>query len=555
MMTESSALISTHEVINQPPALENYNLFEHDKALQEGVRREGGGWAEESIHSFGALMGTPRLIELGFQANRHTPVLKTHDRFGHRIDEVEYHPAYHELMKISMEHQLHCWPWNENRPGAHVARAALFYLMGQVESGVLCPLSMAFAAVPSLRQQPDLAAVWEPRLRSTEYDARFIPAEQKKSVLIGMAMTEKQGGSDVRTNTTRAVPIEARGPGQAYELTGHKWFCSAPMGDAFLTLARTEKGLSCFLLPRWRPDGTRNRFFIQRLKDKLGNRSNASSEVEYDRALAWMVGEEGRGVATIIEMVTHTRLDCIIGSASGMRQAVAQAMHHTAHRSAFGRRLIEQPLMKNVLADLAIEVEAATVSMLRLARAYDEGRSDEQARVLARLATAVLKYWICQRAPGLVYEALQCLGGSGYVEESIMPRLYREAPLSSIWEGSGNVICLDVLRALRREPESVPAFMDELTLARGADPRLDAFIDGLHDDLRDPSNVEWRARLITEKLALALQGALMVRHSPSPVADAFCASRLDGGGHHLYGTLPGGVEVDRILERAWPQAE
>lgn len=547
-------LITTHEVQNQPPELENYNLFEQDYALKEGVQREGAGWASETISAFGALLGTPQMIELGFQANKNIPVLKTHDRFGHRIDEVEYHPAYHELMRIGMEHRLHCLPWKETRSGAHVTRAAMFYLFGQVENGTQCPLSMAFACVPSLRHQPELAAVWEPRLHATEYDPRFIPAERKKSALIGMAMTEKQGGSDLRANTTRAVPVGASGPGQAYELTGHKWFCSAPMSDAFLTLAQTDNGLSCFLLPRWLPDGTRNRVFIQRLKDKLGNRSNASSEIEYHRALAWMVGEEGRGVATIIEMVNHTRLDCIIGSASGMRQALSQAMHHTAHRSAFGRLLIEQPLMKNVLADLAVEVEAATISMLRLARAYDDSRDEPRARAFARIATAVLKYWICQRAPALVYEALQCLGGNGYVEESIMARLYREAPLSSIWEGSGNVICLDVLRAMRREPEALPALMEEVERARGADARLDRLIDHLRDTLREQTDIELRARRITGLMALALQGSLLLRHSPSYVADAFCASRLGDQSHHLYGTLPAGVDFDQIIARAWPMA-
>ena len=531
----------THEVLNQAPPLEGYNLFGQDRALAEAVGREGAGWAEGRLQKLGELAGGEPL-RWGVQANANPPVLRTHDRYGHRIDEVEFHPAWHELMRVAVGHELHALPWREPRPGAHVARAALFFVMGQVEAGHGCPISMTYSAVPALRAQPELAAEWEPRLTSTAYDPRMIPAAGKAGALCGMAMTEKQGGSDVRANTTRARAIVGRGPGAEYEITGHKWFCSAPMCDAFLVLAQAEKGLSCFLVPRWRPDDTRNAFHIQRLKDKLGNRSNASSEVEFDRAWARMVGEEGRGVATIIEMVNHTRLDCVIGSAAAMRQAVAQATHHAAHRAAFGKVLIDQPLMQNVLADLAVESEAATATMMRLARAYDEGPADEAQRRFARIATAVSKYWVCKRGPALVAEALECLGGNGYVEESMMPRLYREVPLNSIWEGSGNVICLDVLRAMTRGSEVVDALFDEIGLARGGDRRLDAFVGAVRDDLADFTDIEVRARRVVERLAVAFQGSLLVRHGDPAVADAFCASRLAPDRGLAFGTLPAGLD-------------
>ena len=541
----------THEVLNQPPPLEGYNLFDHDRVMVEALGREGGGWAQERVRRFGECVGGEPL-RWGEQANKNVPLLRTHDRFGHRIDEVDFHPAWHKLMDLAVTNELHALPWREPRPGAHVARAALFYLLSQVEAGVLCPIAMTYSVVPALRSQHDLAAEWEPRFTSNVYDSRMIPAAEKRGAICGMAMTEKQGGSDVRANTTRARPLGRGGPGAEYEVTGHKWFCSAPMSDAFLVLAQTERGLSCFLLPRWCPDGTRNRFHLQRLKDKLGNRSNASSEVEFAGAWARMVGEEGRGVPTIIEMVNHTRLDCVIGSSAWMRQAVAQALHHCAHRSAFGKKLVDQPLMQNVLADLAVESEAATTAMMRLARTYDEGAGDERQNLFKRLATAVVKYWVCKRCPVAVGEALECLGGNGYVEESMLPRLYREAPLSSIWEGSGNVMCLDVLRAMGRSPESVEAFFAEIDLARGADHRLDAFVDRLRIDLADFDAVETRARVVGERMALALQGSLLARYADPAVADAFSASRL-GGDHGLaFGTLPRGVDFRRIIERARP---
>jgi putative acyl-CoA dehydrogenase len=543
----------THEVLNQPPPLEGYDLFATDRVLGEALEREGAGWARERLQRLGVTLGGEPLT-WGRLANTNPPILRTHDRFGHRIDEVEFHPAWHELLRLAVHHELHGLPWREPRPGAHVARAALFFMQSQVEAGHGCPISMTYSAVPALRAQPELAAEWEPRIVSNRYDARVRPAAEKTGVLIGMAMTEKQGGSDVRANTTRARALGRGGPGAEYEITGHKWFCSAPTCDAFLVLAQAERGLSCFLMPRWRPDGTRNAFRLQRLKDKLGNRSNASSEVEFDGAWTRLVGEEGRGVPTIIEMVTHTRLDCVIGSASGMRQAVAQATHHAAHRSAFGKRLVEQPLMQNVLADLAVESEAATITMMRLARAYDEGAGDEQQRHFARLATAVSKYWVCKRQPPLVVEALECLGGNGYVEESILPRLYREAPLNGLWEGSGNVICLDVLRAMGRTPEAVDAFFGELGLAAGADSRLDGFVDGLRRELTDFSAPERRARRLVERLALALQGALVVQHAHPAVAEAFCAARLAGDHGAVFGTLPPGIDCESIVARALPVA-
>ncbi|MGF1609020.1 MAG: isovaleryl-CoA dehydrogenase [Kiloniellales bacterium] len=551
MAGDQSSTLTTHEVENQPPPLADYDAFRTDRCLVEAVKREGADWAESRLSAFGKMIGSAAVIELGDLANRFPPQLRTHDRFGHRIDEIEYHTAWHELMALGMEHELHALPWNEPRPGSHVARAALAFLMNQAESGVCCPFAMSCGSIVTLRHQEDLAAEWEPRLRSTRYDKRCQPADEKTAATIGMAMTEKQGGSDVRANTTRAVPVEAEGSG-AFLLTGHKWFFSAPMSDAFLTLAYSPGGLSCFLVPRWLPDGSRNRFFIQRLKDKLGNRSNASSEIEYHDTWARLVGEEGRGVPTIIEMVQQTRLDAAISSAALMRQALVQAVHHATHRSAFQRRLIDQALMQNVLADLAIESEAATILSMRLARAFDESASDERARAFARIGTAIAKYWTCKRAPSFVYEALECLGGNGYVEESIMPRLYREAPINSIWEGCGNVICLDILRTLRKEPVALEALLAELRAAEGADRRLDAAVRSLAEDLRQTEASEAVGRRLAERLALALQAALLFRGGNTAVADAFCASRLAGDWGRAYGTLPDGLALARIVERARP---
>ncbi len=528
------------DALNQPPPLAGYDLFLENKPLVEALDREGVGWAAESASTFGRfLSGEP--LEWGRLANENPPRLRTHDRFGNRIDEVEFHPAWHSLLKTSVEHGLHALSWREARPGAHVARATLFYLMAQVEAGHGCPISMTHAAVPALRAQPELAAEWEPLLTALDYDPGLRPADEKRGALCGMAMTERQGGSDVRANLMGA---RALGDGE-YELTGDKWFCSAPMCDAFLVLARAEGGLSCFFVPRVLQDGTRNGFRIQRLKDKLGDRSNASSEIELRGAWARLVGEEGRGVPTIIEMVNHTRLDCVLGTAAAMRAAVEQATHHAAHRSAFGKLLADQPLMRNVLADLCIESEAATLTALRLARAYDR---DETA--FARIATAVAKYWVCKRGPGHAAEALECLGGNGYVEESGMPRVYRQQPLQSIWEGSGNVICLDVLRALRKNPETIAAFTAECREAVGPERRLDAWLSALERELLSPEEVD--ARRLVERLGLALQASLLVRFGDAAVADAFCASRLAGDGGLAYGTLPSHVDAASIIERHRP---
>lgn len=547
-------IFGTHEVLNQPPALENVNLYLTDHALRDAVACQGGGFAEEKLVALGAVVGSADVIRLAEQANRFTPELKTHDRFGNRIDEVEFHPAWHQLMALAISHRVPSFAWTEKHPGSHVVRAALSFLWGQAEAGSSCPMAMTFAGIPVLGQQPDLDREWRPRFTSERYDQRFVPAKDKQGATFGMAMTEKQGGSDVRANTTRAQPLALRGPGHAYLITGHKWFCSAPMSDAFLTLAYAEGGLSCFFVPRFLPDGEKNRIFIQRLKSKLGNRSNASSEIEYDQTWGRMIGEEGRGVPTIIEMVQGTRLECAIGSSALMRQALVQALHHAAHRSAFQRRLVDQPLMRNVLADMAIESEAATALSLRVAKAFDDGERDQTAKKLARLIVAIAKYWICKRAPVLVGEALECHGGSGYVEESMMPRLYREAPVNSIWEGSGNVICLDVLRALTREPESVEALVAELAAARGQDRRYDQFVKHLQEALANKADMESRARRLVEDLALALQAALLLKHGPAPVADAFCASRLDRDHGGAFGTLPPGLDFAAIIERAMPNS-
>jgi putative acyl-CoA dehydrogenase len=536
---------ATHEVTNQVPPLEDRNLFLDNAPLVEALEREGGGWARARAEEAGAFWGgAPQ--EWGRQANENPPVLRTHDRFGRRLDEVEFHPAWHRLMEAGKRDDLHALPWNEPQEGAHVARAAMYMSGMQAEAGFCCPITMTFAAVPALRASDSIAEEWVPRLISTSYDGDLKPASMKGGATCGMAMTEKQGGSDVRANTTVAASTGIEGE---YLLTGHKWFCSAPMCDVFLTLAQLDEGLTCFVLPRFLPDGSKNEGFqLQRLKDKLGNKSNASSEVEFRGAWAQRLGDPGRGVPTIIEMVNHTRLDCVIGSAAGMRAGVARATWHASHRSAFGARLIDQPLMRNVLSDLAIEAEAATALAMRLARAYDDPAQDD----FRRLATAVAKYFVCKRAPNHAYEALETHGGNGYVEDSGMPRLYREAPLSSIWEGSGNVMALDVLRALMRTPAALEAFFAEVGEAAGANASLDSFVTSLRDQFTDGETLEVRARRVVESMALALEGSLLVRHAPPAVADAFCASRL-GGDHGLeYGTLPAATDFAAIVERHTP---
>jgi putative acyl-CoA dehydrogenase len=536
----------THEVFNQVPPLAGHNVAE-DPGLLDGLRREGADWARDSVLKLGELAGGEHAQELGRLANENPPILRTHDRYGHRIDEVEFHPAWHELMTIATRHGLHAAPWLEDRTGAHVARAAKFYTWSQVEAGHTCPISMTYAAVPALRHAPGLAERFEPLLAAADYDFGLRAPQTKRALISGMSMTEKQGGSDVRANTTQAVPT-ADG---MYRITGHKWFTSAPMSDMFLLLAQAPGGLSCFLMPRVLPDGTRNAMRLQRLKDKLGNKSNASAEIEYEDALAWPVGEEGRGVNTIIDMVNMTRLDCVLGAASGMRLGAVRATHHSTHRKAFGKALIDQPLMRNVLADLVVESEAATAVALRLAGATDRAAAgDAGEAAFKRIALAAGKYWICKRGPAHAVEALECFGGNGYVEESGMPRLYREAPLVSIWEGSGNVAALDVLRALAKQPDALDAFFAEVDQAAGADPRWDAAAGRLRAELADPDQAELRARRIVERMALVLGGSLLLRHGHPAVADAFCASRLGGDWGYAFGTLPSGVDTAAIIGRA-----
>ncbi|MFJ8539961.1 acyl-CoA dehydrogenase family protein [Streptomyces sp. NPDC093591] len=541
---------STHTVTNQPPPLVGYDVYTADRALTAAVERhlapELLDEARSELAALGRTCGSAQVQEWGTLANDHPPRLHTHDRYGHRIDEVEFHPAWHRLLGKGVAAGLTA-AWA--RPGGHVRRAAAFLMWTQVDAGNGCPLSMTHAAVPALRTDPDLAAEWEPRLTSMIYDRELRPARLKAGSLFGMGMTEKQGGSDVRANSTAARRLP---DGETYELTGHKWFCSAPMSDGFLVLAQAPGGLTCLLVPRVLEDGSRNPFLIQRLKNKLGNRSNASSEVEFDGTWARRVGDEGRGVRTIIEMVAATRLDCVLGSAGLMRQAVAQAIHHCDHREAFGGKLADKPLMRNVLADLAIESEAATTLALRLAAAYDDG--GEQERALLRIAVPAAKYWVTKRCTPVTVEASECLGGNGYVEESQMPRLVRESPLNSIWEGAGNVQALDVLRVLQREPQALNAYLQEVGKARGADHRLDTAIKSLLTELADLEGIEARARRLTERLALVLQGSLLVRFAPPEVADAFCASRLGGDGGMAFGTLPSTLDLTSVVDRSRPQA-
>lgn len=544
--------LPTHEVTNQSPALQDYDAYSGDPALVRVVEKAQGHWATDRLRAFGQGVGSARLIEAGDLANRHTPELRTFDRAGHRLDEVEFHPAYHELMQHCFGSGMHSIAWTEKRPGAHVAHAAMVYLMAQVETGVCCPVAMTYAVVPALRHSPEVAAEWLPGVLVEDYDRSFAPKGGKRALTLGMAMTEKQGGSDVRSNTTVARPIVSEGSGHEYLLTGHKWFCSAPMSDAFLTLAQTRSGLSCFLVPRWRPDGTRNNFFIQRLKNKLGNRSNASSEIEYHDTWALMIGAEGEGVRTIIEMVHHTRLDAATAPAGLMRQAVLQGVHHASHRKAFGRRLIEQPLMGNVLADMTLETEAALMLSMSVAEAFDAAESDSSARAFGRVATAVAKYWTNKRTPNLVYEAMESLGGAGYVEESILPRIYREAPVNSIWEGSGNVICLDVLRSLSRDPDSFEAFFARIAAAP-PHPLVSRGVEKLKDLLGRPAELPVAARRVTESMAVLLQATLFLEQGVAEHAELFCRTRLGDEGGAAYGTLPADADWKSVLRHGFPQ--
>ncbi len=545
------AMANTHEVDNQPPMLSGHNLFTGDQALQDWVGHYGVSPDDEALTDHGGWAGRAEVIELGFQANAQKPELMTHDRYGHRIDAVHFHPAYHNLMHKALTSGLHSEPWLNPGSGAHVHRAARYYLHVQIEAAHGCPVTMTFAAQPAIARQPDIAKTWLPKLFTRDYDPRNVPYFEKTALTVGMAMTEKQGGSDVRRNSTRAYPLADSGPGKIYELVGHKYFVSAPMSDAFLVLAQAPGGLSCFLLPRWRPDGSKNPLQIQRLKNKMGNVANASSETELRGAMAWMLGEEGKGVNTIIEMVALTRFDCMIGSSGGMRQAVVQAIHHCQHREAFGARLSEQPLMQNVLADLALESEAALAMTLRMAHALDQPE-DEHERALLRIGTAIGKYWICKRTPQHAYEAMECIGGSGLMEDSIMPRLLRESPVNSIWEGSGNVQCLDMLRASQKNPESLHALLKEIHLADGEDALLDEFVQRLERDLADTDQIQYRARNLADRLALALQAALLLRGDNPWVGTAFCQARLKPGDGLNYGNLPVDVDCQALIDRAAP---
>ena len=535
---------------NQPPILENYNLFTSDEALQTAVEANNGAWNNEHASHFGEILGSAETLELGNLANKNTPVLQTHDRFGNRLDTVEFHPSYHELMRVSVENETHSLAWTSEKSGKYVARSALAFIKQQVDEGTSCPLTMTFAVVPSLKVEPKIAAEWLPKVLSNEYDARLLPVSEKHGATFGMAMTEPQGGSDVRANITFAEKSNDKGE---YKITGRKWFCSAPMSDAFLVLAQTEKGLSCFLMPRFKPDGARNSLYFQRLKDKLGNKSNASSEVEFHETYAQIIGEEGRGVANIMEMVRHTRLDCAVGSAGTLRRAVAESIHHCTHRKAFGKLLIEQPLMKNLLADLALESEAATALGFRLARGFDESEFDESAKLFTRAATAIGKFWNCKRAVFAVGEAIEILGGNGYVEDSVLPRLYRDIPVNSVWEGSGNVQCLDVLRSMQKEPKSIEAVFNELDTAKGLNKFFDNFLLKLKDEFSNTENLEFRARIIVEKFALALQAKVLLATAPDFVAETFCISRLSNDKNLNFGTLPVGEKVEKIIERTTTQ--
>ena len=541
-------LMATHEVINQAHALENYNAYTRNIPLHEAVAREGAGWAQDWLTACGAEVGSAEWIEHGRLANVNTPQLRLFDRYGNRRDEVEFHPSWHACLTWLKGNGCDTGPWAEPKKGAHVARAAAYVMFAEIEDGSLCPTTMTYGAVPVLKQVPEIARDWMPLMLSREYDKRVIPATQKKGVLIGMGLTEKQGGSDVRANTTRAEPL---GDG-TWRIVGHKWFLSAPMCDAFLVTAQSPKGLSCFFVPRWTPDGRLNEIRIQRFKDKMGDRSNAGTEAEFWGSTGWLVGEEGRGIPTVLEMGVYTRLDCAIGSTGIMRAALSQAMHHAGLRSAFGKRLREQPLMMNVLADMALETEAATALSLRLARAFD-AQEDESEGLLRRLLTPVAKLWICKRCPTLVAEAMEVHGGNGYVEEGPMPRLFRQSPLNSIWEGSGNVMCLDTLRALARQPKSAEVLAAEIAPALGKNAAYDRHVAQLQSSLRDADGIETRARSLTQDIALAMQGALLLRFAPAAVGEAFCASRLAGDWGHVLGTLAKNTDFETILQRAWPE--
>ena len=540
--------LPTHEVENMPPYMGHQDLWKNDKNLRDAVNREGAGWAEKNLSAFGHLMGSTEMFDHAEKANKNPPELKAFDQYGNRINYVDYHPSYHHLLGVAIKNEIPSFAWNHKKEGSQVAHMALTYMFNQVEGGVMCPMAMTYSVIPALKHNRELEAQWLPKVLSNQYDDRDIPIDQKLGGTIGMFMTEKQGGSDVRANSTRAKPVSSNvGNGSEYLLTGHKYFCSAPMCDAFLVLANTDVGLSCFLVPRWKPNGERNSFFIQRLKDKLGNRSNASSEIELDNTLGTMIGEEGKGIKTILDMVIGNRIYCAVSSASLMRQAVVQVLHHVSHRSAFQKRLIDQPLMRNVVTDMVLESEAALNLSLRVARAVDNQNSNEDERSFARISTAISKYWVTKRAPYLVFEALECHGGPGYIEESVMPRLYREAPLNSIWEGSGNVMCLDVLRALQRDKNALPALFKELDLAKGANRNFDVSLDDLKSKLESSKGIETEARLITEKMACLIQASIFIRSGQREKISAFCDSRLGSTWSGAFGTLSEGTNFEEII--------
>ncbi|MCU7945491.1 MAG: acyl-CoA dehydrogenase family protein [Candidatus Thiodiazotropha sp. (ex Cardiolucina cf. quadrata)] len=548
-MTQKTVPSDTHDVFNQPTPLDNYNAYSSNLILRHYQKIFGPEWGQEALHEYGHRVGH-ELLAAGFDANHYKPEFQSHDRFGHRIDLVKYHPAYHQLMSAAIEVGHHSLPWVEDRAGAHAVRAGIEYLHTQADPGSGCPLTMTFAAVPAIRHQANIAEEWLPKITTNQYDPRNIPFFEKQGLTIGMAMTEKQGGSDVRSNTTYAYPLASTGPGEPYELVGHKWFCSAPMCDAFLVLAQTDLGLSCFLLPRWRPDGSKNAMLIQRIKDKLGNVSNASSEVEYRNAFAWMIGEEGHGVSTILEMVSLTRFDCMVGSASIMGLAVSQALHHTGGRSVFGRNLHEQPLMQNVLADLAIEAESALAISMRLAHALD--KNDEEDQLLFRIGTAIGKYWICKRTAQHTYEAMECVGGVAVVEDNVLARLYRESPINAIWEGSGNIQCLDVRRAIEKNPNVMEVFLLELDKAKNRIEQYDRELTAFKQALTTQNSNEYTLRRQVEKMALLWQASTLIQYSNENIAEAFVASRITDDHGYMYGTLPEHIAYRDIIDRAKP---
>lgn len=537
--------METHQVINQSPVLENINLFEIDSPLKQMLATHLADEEMAKAKMYGEHMGSSSWIKKGALANAYSPVFHSHDIKGFRTDEVEFHPAYHEIMQKGIGNNIHSLPWKEKQKGSHLLRMALFYLHGQNEAGTCCPITMTFSSFPALLNHLPQAEEWVPKILSAQYDPANKPYFQKKGLTIGMAMTEKQGGTDVKANTTSAKPLGKQEPGELYELTGHKWFCSAPMSDAFLTLAQTGKGLSCFLLPRWQPDGTRNNFRIQRLKDKLGNRSNASSEMEFDGATAWLMGEEGRGVSVILEMVSLTRYDCMIGSTALMRRGLTEVLHHIQYRKVYGKRLVDQPLMQNVVADLCLEWEAALALTYRATLCLEHSEKEEE-QLLLRLITPLGKYWITKRSIAFLGEAMECLGGNGYVEDTVLPRLYREAPVNAIWEGSGNVQCLDILRAIGKSPKVLDVLMIELESAKGHNPLYDNYISKL--DFSESVFREENARQLAEQFVKAIQAAQLIKLGNETVSGAYCKSRLDHYSGYQFGMLPDSVPYKAIIE-------